>query len=517
MNKIVVISMIKNEADIIESFLRYCFTFADEILITDHDSTDKSLEIIEAVAAEGMPITIWNYYDSAFIQGECMTRMMRYAAEKLEADVIVPLDADEFIVSKNANAVKTIISVMKTNEIWQLEWINHYLIDSEKDKNICVVNRECIREEKSERLKKVIIGKDIALNSCATIALGNHCVLWRENGNTDATVKAGRLAVDVDIYIAHFRCRSIEQYTSKMALGYINAISLHGNYGNRDIEWSNGLKKILKNELELPKPQKAIKCGKLHNETIYLQYTRPCEINIFARVLEKAITVANELAVKSLYISGKRIFYVLFLNDYYEETLATLNSLIQQDYLPGGIICVDMLDGKLENIFDNLEREILHSSRINYEYVSIENYNDYLELVSHIKEIIQDNYINFVEPGDVFHNDAAKKMLINLENYMESYCIYTNRKSGNLNKASLISNRLELTVGNSIIIQLQKMNVSLSGGLGGFLFRSAVLDKKDSLYSYLIHEASLEKSFLVDVLMNKLFIVTEEILLEDHI
>ena len=38
--KIAVISMMKNEADIVESFVRYYATFADCIIVADHNSND---------------------------------------------------------------------------------------------------------------------------------------------------------------------------------------------------------------------------------------------------------------------------------------------------------------------------------------------------------------------------------------------------------------------------------------------------------------------------------------------
>lgn len=47
MNKIVAITMVKNEEDIIESFIRYTLTFADMILVVNHSSDDSTGEILE--------------------------------------------------------------------------------------------------------------------------------------------------------------------------------------------------------------------------------------------------------------------------------------------------------------------------------------------------------------------------------------------------------------------------------------------------------------------------------------
>ncbi len=56
--KIIVISMVKNEADVIESFVRHSLTFADGMLIADHCSGDGTGEILEKLRQEGLPVSV---------------------------------------------------------------------------------------------------------------------------------------------------------------------------------------------------------------------------------------------------------------------------------------------------------------------------------------------------------------------------------------------------------------------------------------------------------------------------
>ncbi|MDD6127049.1 MAG: glycosyltransferase family 2 protein [Veillonellaceae bacterium] len=58
MKKIVAISMVKNEMDIIESFVRHTLGFADLLIVADHKSTDRTREILESLQAEGLPLII---------------------------------------------------------------------------------------------------------------------------------------------------------------------------------------------------------------------------------------------------------------------------------------------------------------------------------------------------------------------------------------------------------------------------------------------------------------------------
>ncbi len=50
--------MVKNEMDIIESFVRHTLGFADLLIVADHKSTDRTREILESLQAEGLPLII---------------------------------------------------------------------------------------------------------------------------------------------------------------------------------------------------------------------------------------------------------------------------------------------------------------------------------------------------------------------------------------------------------------------------------------------------------------------------
>jgi hypothetical protein len=50
--KIVTVSTIRNEADIIESFVRYHIQFVDRMIITNHRSADASGKILQALRDE---------------------------------------------------------------------------------------------------------------------------------------------------------------------------------------------------------------------------------------------------------------------------------------------------------------------------------------------------------------------------------------------------------------------------------------------------------------------------------
>lgn len=78
--KIAVISMMKNEADIVESFVRYYAAFADCIIIADHNSNDGTWEILEKLKAEYPFLVTTTVEQMEYIQSEIMTSLMELAA-----------------------------------------------------------------------------------------------------------------------------------------------------------------------------------------------------------------------------------------------------------------------------------------------------------------------------------------------------------------------------------------------------------------------------------------------------
>ena len=53
LQKIILVSIVKNVGDVIESFVRHSLTYADELIIADHQSTDGTWEILQNLRLDG--------------------------------------------------------------------------------------------------------------------------------------------------------------------------------------------------------------------------------------------------------------------------------------------------------------------------------------------------------------------------------------------------------------------------------------------------------------------------------
>jgi len=95
--RLVGVAMVRNEADIVEAFVRHNMTVVDALTVVDHGSVDGTTEILSALRAEVLALTVEPESELAQHQPEVLTRVARTAFGR-GADVVFPLDADEFLL-----------------------------------------------------------------------------------------------------------------------------------------------------------------------------------------------------------------------------------------------------------------------------------------------------------------------------------------------------------------------------------------------------------------------------------
>ena len=111
--KIFSISMVKNEMDIIESFVRYNANIFDGMIILDNCSSDTTFKILKLLENEGLPLFIFKDKDMEYSQAVKMNQLLLKAVNEFEADIIVPLDADEFLISSNNLSKQLFLSILQ--------------------------------------------------------------------------------------------------------------------------------------------------------------------------------------------------------------------------------------------------------------------------------------------------------------------------------------------------------------------------------------------------------------------
>ena len=89
------VSMVRNEQDVIEAFVRHHASQVDGLLIADNLSEDHTRAILDDLADE-FPLTVVDDPDPAYRQSEKMTALAQRARVEFGAEWVIPADADEF-------------------------------------------------------------------------------------------------------------------------------------------------------------------------------------------------------------------------------------------------------------------------------------------------------------------------------------------------------------------------------------------------------------------------------------
>ena len=213
--KIIVVSMAKNEADIIESFVRYYMTFVDGMIIVDHNSDDDTGKILTKLQKDYPLLLVDQLKTIEHVQSEVMTNLVKIAANELNADWILPFDIDEFLIPKViGDDCRDIINKI-TDDVVSLDWVDHELVDTEHDMDKFLLSRLCNRSATMHTMKKVFLKGSFVRHNDIRLTQGNHGVRIQSEDGTEVLVPARR---NPELVLAHFPFRSQGQYVSKILL-----------------------------------------------------------------------------------------------------------------------------------------------------------------------------------------------------------------------------------------------------------------------------------------------------------
>jgi hypothetical protein len=247
MKKMALVSMVRNESDIIELFLKINLRVFDHAFIIDHCSQDGTIEILKKLKYKIPKIEIFSYGKIEYHQSEVMTKMVRMVARKNIFDYIVPLDADEFIYPNDHKNIRAILDEqLQTNEAGLIPWETYVPISSNYFSSASPIFT-CFkkRTREPEQFFKVILGNEYAKD--CNLSMGNHSAISRIFPSKNRLIPG--------IKVQHTPVRSSQQMISKVLLGsYTNA--LRKNRSNHECShWDNLADTIRKNNFQIDHEQ----------------------------------------------------------------------------------------------------------------------------------------------------------------------------------------------------------------------------------------------------------------------
>ncbi|MBP2046665.1 glycosyltransferase family 2 protein [Methanobacterium aggregans] len=240
--KIFSISMVKNESDVIESFVRYNSNVMDGMIILDNGSTDDTLKILKQLKEEGLALIIFEDTDREHEQDTKMSKLLIKAVDEFHADIVVPLDADEFIISSDQGTPRNILEKIEANTYYHVQW-RTFVPDFKRSDDFVPARITSARKDNLENFYKVIIPKDLVKKYDVKLTFGNHDLTF--DSRYDEVIKS---AFNENLRIAHFPIRSKEQIISKITVGWIYNLSKLNRPEGQSFHWQTIFNKLKENK-----------------------------------------------------------------------------------------------------------------------------------------------------------------------------------------------------------------------------------------------------------------------------
>lgn len=288
--KIVSVTMVKNECDIIEMFVRHNVKMFDEMYIIDHMSTDSTMDILLKLKEEGLPLHLLKYNSFAYNQGDLLTYFQRKLRQEKKADFITFIDADEFIfLTSREEFENSLVKEEKTS--YQMYELDYLVREGDEDKDLPLHEKLIYRRNQVGSFKSIVnvnFHGDEEINSTE----GGHYLYYERVG--DLPLKG------IGPHLAHFPYRSTAQMNSKVLLGSLSFIIANNGAKNglSGAHWFDMYKRVIDNgemdEIEFAiAPNSHINAGGFSPEPLTfneeLRYLDMAHINVLDNVVNLGI------------------------------------------------------------------------------------------------------------------------------------------------------------------------------------------------------------------------------------
>ena len=230
--KLVAVSVVKNEADIIEAFVRHNQTCVDEHLIFDHDSTDGTREILLQLVRDGLPLRLFTGDALGKLQLSRTHHLCRLAFNEHGADWVLPLDGDELINVENRATLESELGSGDSAGPKCLPLLNYSSTTADDPAEMNPVRRIQHRPAGAVTTFKVLIPRSLGTAPDVATGEGNHAL---QRGSEVLPAKTLTQAS-----LAHFPLRSPEQQVLRVVTAELQKLSRGRAYEGLDTHYRLG-------------------------------------------------------------------------------------------------------------------------------------------------------------------------------------------------------------------------------------------------------------------------------------
>lgn len=229
MTNVWAVTMVRDEADIVEATLRQMAANVDGLIVADNGSTDGTLDVLDRLRGDlAVPVVLVEDREPAYYQSAKMTALARAAVADYGATWVVPMDADEWWYCPHAPRIADFLERQRDKVTGVTAEIYDHVATSDDDVAVPYPARSPWRRVKALPLHKMAGRGDSAM----VVMQGNHHVRFAE-GERPATAVRG-------LVIRHFPYRCVAQFIRKVrngAAAYAATEGLDEDAGRHWREW----------------------------------------------------------------------------------------------------------------------------------------------------------------------------------------------------------------------------------------------------------------------------------------
>lgn len=217
------LSMMKNEQDIIEPFIRHHARLLDALVVLDNASLDETRRIAMDCARELGNVVVADSEEFGYAQAERMTRLLHACQSAYFADFVLFLDADEFLSAPDRGALLGHLGAIPPGGVGHLPWRTFVLKPGETAAATPDPPRSFRwrRSAETPEYRKAALRLDGAYRPDLRVAQGNHDVLAGDAGERLPSVELDGLP------LLHFPVRSREQIVAKGVVGWMAYLAMN--------------------------------------------------------------------------------------------------------------------------------------------------------------------------------------------------------------------------------------------------------------------------------------------------
>ena len=219
------VSMVRNEADIVEAFVRHNLTVLDGMAIVDHGSIDATKDILNALVRERLPVVLIESATPGYLQEQITTAAARQTFAKTGADFVVPLDADEFLKVRSRDEFHRALLAIPPNMNGLLHWLTYVPDFATAGAGMLALLRSARRVAQERQVfHKALMSRYLLARPDAMLANGNHFVAKALYGSIEDAEPHARIR-DEFAALAHVPIRSAAQLVAKVAIKKLGRIA----------------------------------------------------------------------------------------------------------------------------------------------------------------------------------------------------------------------------------------------------------------------------------------------------